>query len=374
MVIFYEMLSGVIMRKRTKANVLRGYTAVFAIFIVFILTFCPAAALTLIPSYHDVNLLVANDAGARFDDYGNDTYNFFNLIQSPTQGLNALHITTDPINSLNGQITCSNAQSGVFYISDTGGRGWDDDGVLMLAVNGTVPSTFRVHIRASGYRWIPVDKTIYPTYENVTYVTGAVDEYFSPGDFLYGPQIWKPCPAPDYPIFDGQDMAQTTNTFSIMFIDLNAGILGSNTLSSSSFVGQQITDSGAIKIEYNFENLQSFAAFNAYAYCVDSNQGQGIRWTNRLSETLGSSGYSVIGQPSTVTPLPGQTSAPTDPDHDGLYEDLSGNGAAGFSDVVLFFKNIEWISEPENEPESAFDFSGNGDIGFQDVVLLFKEV
>jgi outer membrane protein assembly factor BamB len=73
-----------------------------------------------------------------------------------------------------------------------------------------------------------------------------------------------------------------------------------------------------------------------------------------------------------VIPLPGQISAPMDPDGDGLYEDLSGNGAAGFQDVVLFFRNIDWIAE--NEPVSAFDFSGNGGIGFQDVVQLFREV
>ena len=32
-----------------------------------------------------------------------------------------------------------------------------------------------------------------------------------------------------------------------------------------------------------------------------------------------------------VKALPGVTSLPTDPDHDGLYEDLNGNGEAGFS-------------------------------------------
>jgi PKD repeat protein len=70
--------------------------------------------------------------------------------------------------------------------------------------------------------------------------------------------------------------------------------------------------------------------------------------------------------------LPGMTNAPTDPDGDGLYEDLNGNGEAGFSDVVLFFKNIDWVAE--NEPVAAFDFTGNGEIGFQDIVALFKEL
>ena len=78
------------------------------------------------------------------------------------------------------------------------------------------------------------------------------------------------------------------------------------------------------------------------------------------------------GTLSRVTALPGSASPPGDPDHDGLYEDLNGNGEAGFSDVVLFFKNLDWIEE--NEPITAFDFNGNGAIGFQDIVMLFKEL
>ncbi len=77
----------------------------------------------------------------------------------------------------------------------------------------------------------------------------------------------------------------------------------------------------------------------------------------------------VTGEPP--VPIPGQTSPPTDPDHDGLYEDMNGNGSIGFGDVVLFFQYIEWIKE--NEPVSAFDFSGNGMIGFQDVVVFFNQ-
>ena len=83
------------------------------------------------------------------------------------------------------------------------------------------------------------------------------------------------------------------------------------------------------------------------------------------------SGKAKVVSPGVVA-LPGMTSLPTDPDHDGLYEDLSGNGVAGFTDVVLFFQNIDWIMA--NEPVAAFDFSGNGKIGFNDIVLLFKKI
>ncbi|NMB79345.1 MAG: hypothetical protein GYA23_09675 [Methanomicrobiales archaeon] len=70
--------------------------------------------------------------------------------------------------------------------------------------------------------------------------------------------------------------------------------------------------------------------------------------------------------------LPGQSSAPTDPDHDGIFEDLNGNGEAEFADVVLFFIHIDWIVD--NEPRSAFDFNGNGEIDFGDLTNLFKRL
>ena len=70
--------------------------------------------------------------------------------------------------------------------------------------------------------------------------------------------------------------------------------------------------------------------------------------------------------------LPGMTNLPTDPDGDGLYEDLNGNGRADFSDIVLFFSQIEWITE--NEPVPLFDFNGNGRIDFNDIVTQFEEL
>jgi PGF-pre-PGF domain-containing protein len=257
---------------------------------------------TVIPSNNNVLLRVSNDETARFNDYDNNTYHFFSPGQSSTQGMNALHITTDPVAEVGGQITFSKSQSGIFYLTDDGGRGWDDNGILMLAVNGTIPNSFRVTIKASGYQWTPVP-TGTPTFNNITYVPEALNETFTKDDFIYGPQIWRPCTATNYPIFYGQDMTDTENTFSIIFIDLNAGILGGGTLNQPSFSGQSVTDNGAIKVEYAFENLPTLAAFNAYAYTVSSSQGQGIRWTNRLSVSEPSSGYTVIGQPLPEVPI-----------------------------------------------------------------------
>lgn len=85
-------------------------------------------------------------------------------------------------------------------------------------------------------------------------------------------------------------------------------------------------------------------------------------------------GWDGIIDPVTVkpVPLPGYSSPPTDPDGDGIYEDLNANGRLDFADVVVFFTEMQWIGA--NEPVSLFDFNGNGRIDFDDIVRLFGEV
>jgi PKD repeat protein len=64
--------------------------------------------------------------------------------------------------------------------------------------------------------------------------------------------------------------------------------------------------------------------------------------------------------------------APGDPDGDGAYEDLNGNGHTDFADVILYFQNMDWIED--NQPQGCFDYNGNGLIDFNDLILLFQEV
>ena len=158
----------------------------------------------------------------------------------------------------------------------------------MLAINGTIPDNFWIHITASGYQWAPIFYTENPGFASLTYVPYSVNETFTKDDFLYGPQIWKPSPMYNNPIFAGQNMDDSGNLFSIMFIDLWAGVLGPGTGYTSSLI-----DQGMIKIDYEIYNLQegSLATFNAYAYSQTSKQGEGVRWTNRVTD----SGYHVTG-------------------------------------------------------------------------------
>lgn len=79
-----------------------------------------------------------------------------------------------------------------------------------------------------------------------------------------------------------------------------------------------------------------------------------------------------VPTPQEPVTLPGLTNPPTDPDGDGLYEDLNGNGRTDFADVSLFFARMEWIAE--NEPVPLFDLNGNGRIDFNDIVKQFEEL
>lgn len=62
----------------------------------------------------------------------------------------------------------------------------------------------------------------------------------------------------------------------------------------------------------------------------------------------------------------------SDPDGDGLCEDLNGNGRMDFDDVNTYFDNFQ--SEDVRDNVSAFDFNNNGRIDFDDVNTLFDEV
>ena len=63
---------------------------------------------------------------------------------------------------------------------------------------------------------------------------------------------------------------------------------------------------------------------------------------------------------------------PGDPDGDGYYEDLNGNGEIDFQDLLILFEQMDWISE--NEPVEAFDYNNNGRIDFSDCTALFNKI
>lgn len=248
-----------------------------------------ATALGVIPGKSDI-------ANLAFANAGTGAYYFkFDQTNPNGGGLNAIHIASSSAAVENyGDVTTTTGQSGTFYITETGGRGYQDEAILLVAVKGNIPSDFSIHITSSGYSWTPTGKKdTPPSLAQIQYNTGAVDQTFTRSDFVYGSQTWKPAGnnAPsDYPLYYGQDTSDTSNTFKLMFVDLRAGPLGA----SSDIDTSALMDKGAVKVDYTIENLDTVAAFNIYAWNDNTAQGNGISWANRLVGT-GSSGYTVLG-------------------------------------------------------------------------------
>ena len=88
------------------------------------------------------------------------------------------------------------------------------------------------------------------------------------------------------------------------------------------------------------------------------------------SNTTTVAGYIAVR--TGVIQFPGSSHLPVDHDHDGLCEDLNGDGLITFADVQLFFYQLDWMRA--NEPVAAFDFNGNGNLEFDDIVHLNHEV
>ncbi|MFW6436998.1 MAG: hypothetical protein ACOCYZ_05135 [Halococcoides sp.] len=64
--------------------------------------------------------------------------------------------------------------------------------------------------------------------------------------------------------------------------------------------------------------------------------------------------------------------SPGDPNGDGVFEDVDGNGEVAFPDVNLFFQHSD--STAVTEHSEAFDFNDDGSISLQDVLALFRRV
>ncbi|WP_152040741.1 alkaline phosphatase PhoX [Salinigranum salinum] len=80
------------------------------------------------------------------------------------------------------------------------------------------------------------------------------------------------------------------------------------------------------------------------------------------------SGVAMVG-PSSIG---SSAASPTDPDGDGLYEDINGNGRVDYDDVALLFNNLESQSVTSNA--RAFDFNENDKLDYDDIVSLYEEV
>lgn len=296
---------------------------------------------TQLPNNRYIFINVANNEGVKYNLDGshyNGTNNTYYILANGG-GLNQLHITTNTSNAF-GQVTRINStstnSSGVFYISTTGGQGFNDNIILLLSVKGPISDNFTVHITSSGYNWTVTGTK--PTIYN--YINGAVNNTFTRNDFQYGPQIYKPGPGGDgttpswtLPLYYGQNTDDPSTAQYLMFIDLYVGNLNTGPI-----------DNGAVKVEYSFTGLNTTAAFNAYAWrSATSNEDEGISWTNPTKEGQNSAptGYSVVYA---------QASA--------LAASFTANSTIGTSPLTVQFND----TSTGNPTSWAWDFNNDGTV------------
>ncbi len=103
------------------------------------------AGTEVLNDYSHVYVKVANQAGAAFNDFGNNTY--FMKFEKAGGGLNTIHITTDP-KVPTGQVTSTGNATGTFFVDFSGDR-VQDDFILLVAVNGAIGDGFQLNLKSS---------------------------------------------------------------------------------------------------------------------------------------------------------------------------------------------------------------------------------
>jgi outer membrane protein assembly factor BamB len=115
-----------------------------------------------------------------------------------------------------------------------------------------------------------------------------------------------------------------------------------------------------------------YANWTDYSASVGDEHPQYSSMAQNAGETLGlgSCSRTKCLAPSTI--LPGGQGLPADPDGDCVYEDLNGDGTFNLADVVFFFNNLGWITDPANgQAIGPFDVNQNGKVDFSDIVDLY---
>jgi len=164
--------------------------------------------------------------------------------------------------------------------------------------------------------------------------------------------------------------AQTPRVVAITGVHLAVGaegdavsIAGDNSVATIDTTGLNMSDTGTVAIAtVTVEGKAPGAAsLNLSVSALSGEAGEDYRVADSRGTTL-----EVV-----PSPIGGFERPPTDPDGDGLYEDINGNGEANVVDVQAMFVNRK-TPGLTGSPE-YFDFSGNGEIDVVDVQALFAE-
>lgn len=303
-------------KRNVKMNRL-GVLAVAAILLFVAAAIAPVAADPL-PSFCNVNISVENIKynDTSKGDAGDGTYNFYVGRCAAGGGLNAFHITnsTDMVSATNGTldhfVNPALPSTKSFYLSDTGGRGYEDEAILLIAVNGSSEEDpFSITLNASGYHWVPnasgsapieseaiasgyISRSLYATYTEANYT-----KY----DGTLVTQNWRPSgnPSGGYPLFSQESLTNEPSDYHLIFVDLNVSVLGTNMYNTS--FRNNMTDQGMPKITYTINTITNSSqpvrvSFDAYAWIQGPNGGfvRQIGWTNKMN-AAGETGTKTSG-------------------------------------------------------------------------------
>ncbi len=233
-----------------------------------------------------------------------DAYHFIIGNNLTNGGQNAIHITSDYVNHPEGTVTFSNNPNGSFYVSDTGGRGYEDEAVLLIAVNKSVPSNFNIHLKADGYQILDHPPSESPDSDEVSDYTDTYERDFTAADFLYNQngvlvsQNWKPgtygsSGDVNFKLFNSENL-NTEPDYNFILADIDLGVIGnSGSLGGNSTYRTSLYYYGNPRVIYNITpdlGTAGRVAFVPYAWVNYTTGGGGyfdkdIGWTSRADSS-----------------------------------------------------------------------------------------
>ena len=252
-----------------------------------------AGATIELPRQNGLNLTVINkQRPGLYDSEHPGTY-FFNIGNNMYNGgQNAIHIS-DSYLTADGTITVSDSPTGTFYVTDTGGKGYEDEAILLIAVQeNELSEDFSIDLAVEGYRFLDHAANVAPTADEVgDFNSEAYAATLNASDFLtydgaLVSQAWKPSTGSagdvNMKFFDGQDLAGPK--YNLILVDLNTSIVGRNAAYQTT-----LTNYGNPKVTYTIHGYSGGnVSFAPYAY-VSYQTGGGsafdrtVGWASRSS-------------------------------------------------------------------------------------------
>lgn len=134
-----------------------------------------------LPNNRQIYINVSNhDSNGAYYGTTGTGYTDAYYIQAAGGGLNQLHITNNyatPSGQADVKNIATSTTSGTFWVSTTGGRGYNDDIILLASVKGPISNDFSLNINSSGYQWTAQSTQVVGS--DIHYVTNAVSDTFN---------------------------------------------------------------------------------------------------------------------------------------------------------------------------------------------------